>query len=76
VTPARLRYGWSELDTYGEWVQIPGRGLGWSFYAQAGLSPYCCGMWRWYSGFGWVWLSSEPWGWSPYHCSTWPRVGK
>jgi ferric-dicitrate binding protein FerR (iron transport regulator) len=66
-----LRYGWSELDTYGEWVQIPGRGVGWSPYAQAGWSPYSSGAWRWYPGFGWVWTSSEPWGWLPYHCGRW-----
>jgi hypothetical protein len=71
VGPMGLRYGWSELDTYGEWVQIPGRGLAWSPYAQAGWSPYSSGMWQWYPGFGWVWISSEPWGWLPYHCGEW-----
>jgi hypothetical protein len=71
VGPLGLRYGWSELDTYGEWVQIPGRGLGWSPYARAGWSPYSSGMWRWYPGLGWIWISNEPWGWLPYHCGLW-----
>jgi ferric-dicitrate binding protein FerR (iron transport regulator) len=71
VGPMGLRYGWSELDTYGEWVQVPGRGFGWSPYAQAGWSPYSSGTWQWYPGFGWVWISSEPWGWLPYHCGRW-----
>jgi hypothetical protein len=66
-----LRYGWNELDTYGEWVRIPGRGLAWSPYAQAGWSPYSFGTWQWYPGFGWVWASGEPWGWLPYHCGQW-----
>jgi hypothetical protein len=71
VEPLGQRYGWSELDTYGEWVQIPDRGLGWSPYAQAGWSPYSSGMWRWYPGLSWVWISGEPWGWLPYHCGQW-----
>jgi hypothetical protein len=78
VGPLGLRYGWSELDTYGEWVQIPGRGFGWSPYARAGWSPYSSGTWQWYPGFGWVWISSEPWGWLPYHCGQWyydPSIG-
>ena len=78
VGPLGLRYGWSELDTYGEWVQVPGRGLVWSPYARAGWSPYSSGTWQWYPGFGWVWISSEPWGWLPYHCGRWhydPSLG-
>jgi hypothetical protein len=78
VGPLGLRYGWSELDTYGEWVQIPGRGFGWSPYARAGWSPYTDGRWEWYPGFGWVWISGEPWGWLPYHCGQWrydPSIG-
>jgi hypothetical protein len=69
--PTGLRAGWSDLDTYGEWVQIPGRGLSWSPYAQPGWFPYSNGVWQWYPGFGWVWISSEPWGWLPYHCGRW-----
>ena len=71
VKPLGLRYGWSELDSYGEWVQVPGDGFGWSPYARAGWSPYSSGSWQWYPGFGWVWISSEPWGWLPYHCGEW-----
>ena len=64
-------YGWSDLDTYGEWANIPGRGYGWAPYAQAGWSPFSMGMWNWYPAFGWTWISSEPWGWLPYHCGFW-----
>ncbi len=71
-------YGWSDLDTYGEWVGISGGGYGWSPYAQAGWSPYTNGQWEWYPGFGWTWISGEPWGWLTDHCGTWdidPQVG-
>jgi len=71
VGPSGMRAGWSDLDTYGEWVQIAGRGIGWSPYAQAGWSPYTQGSWGWYPGTGWTWISSEPWGWLPYHCGFW-----
>lgn len=63
--------GWSDLDTYGEWVQIAGRGVGWSPYVPAGWSPYTMGNWGWYPGMGYTWISSEPWGWLPYHCGLW-----
>jgi ferric-dicitrate binding protein FerR (iron transport regulator) len=65
------RYGWSELDTYGEWVALPGGRFGWSPYAGAGWSPYINGLWQFYPGFGWTWISGEPWGWLPYHCGLW-----
>jgi uncharacterized membrane protein YgcG len=64
-------YGWSDLDTYGEWAEIPGSGYGWAPYAPMGWSPYSAGMWNWYPSFGWTWISSEPWGWLPYHCGLW-----
>jgi hypothetical protein len=69
--PGGTRYGISELDAYGEWAAIPGRGYGWSPYARAGWSPYTSGMWSMYPGFGWTWISNEPWGWLPYHCGLW-----
>ena len=71
VHPIGPRYGWSELDTYGEWVGLPGGRFGWSPYARAGWSPYTNGQWGWYPGFGWTWISGEPWGWLPYHCGQW-----
>jgi hypothetical protein len=73
-----LRFGWSELYTYGEWLRIPGRGLGWSPYVRAGWSPYSRGMWQWSPDLGWVWIPDEPWGWLPYHCGQWyydPSIG-
>jgi ferric-dicitrate binding protein FerR (iron transport regulator) len=71
VHPVGPSYGWNELDTYGEWVQLRGGRFGWSPYAQAGWSPYTNGQWESYPGIGWTWVSAEPWGWLPYHCGEW-----
>jgi len=71
IAPEGQRYGWSDLDRYGEWARIPNYGYGWSPYAPAGWTPFSLGMWGNYPGFGWTWVSSEPWGWLPYHCGEW-----
>ncbi len=64
-------YGWSDLDTYGDWAYFPGYGYGWAPYEPMGWSPYSVGMWDWYSPFGWTWIGGEPWGWLPYHYGLW-----
>ena len=64
-------YGWSDLDTYGEWAMFPGFGYGWAPFASMGWSPYSMGMWGWYPGMGYTWISGEPWGWLPYHYGMW-----
>jgi hypothetical protein len=64
-------YGWSDLDTYGEWAMFPGFGYGWSPFAPMGWAPYSVGMWNWYPGMGYTWISGEPWGWLPYHYGSW-----
>jgi hypothetical protein len=66
-----VRYGWSDLDAYGEWAFFPGFGYGWSPFASMGWSPYTMGMWSWYPGMGYTWISGEPWGWMPYHYGSW-----
>ena len=71
VHPRGASYGWSDLNTYGEWVTLPGSRFGWSPYAQAGWSPYTYGMWQWYGGMGWSWISGDPWGWVTDHCGMW-----
>jgi hypothetical protein len=65
------RYGWSDLNAYGEWGFFPGFGYGWSPFASAGWSPYSMGMWSWYPGMGYTWIAGEPWGWLPYHYGNW-----
>ena len=71
VSARGLRYGWSELDAYGEWARIPGYGYGWAPYAPLGWTPFSMGMWSYYPSLGMTWISSEPWGWLPYHCGWW-----
>ena len=64
-------YGWSDLDTYGEWATVPGFGYGWMPFAPMGWSPFSMGMWNSYPGMGYTWISGEPWGWLPYHYGSW-----
>ena len=64
-------YGWSDLNTNGEWAMFPGFGYGWMPFAALGWSPYSMGMWGWYPGTGYTWISGEPWGWLPYHYGLW-----
>jgi hypothetical protein len=64
-------YGWSDLNTYGEWAMYPGFGYGWSPFASMGWAPYTLGMWGWYPGIGYTWIAGEPWGWLPYHYGVW-----
>jgi hypothetical protein len=64
-------YGWSDLDTYGDWSFFPGYGYGWAPYEPAGWSPYSAGMFGYYPGWGFTWISGEPWGWLPYHNGLW-----
>jgi hypothetical protein len=71
VHPTGPAYGWSDLNTYGEWVTLPGNRFGWSPYAPAGWSPYTYGMWNSYGGMGWTWISADPWGWVTDHCGMW-----
>jgi hypothetical protein len=71
VHPTGASYGWSDLNTYGEWITLPSGTFGWSPYALAGWSPYTYGTWAWYPGMGWVWISADPWGWVTDHCGLW-----
>jgi hypothetical protein len=71
VHPLGPSYGWGELNTYGEWMTLPGRRFAWAPYAQAGWAPYTSGQWAWYPGYGWTWVSADPWGWVTDHCGAW-----
>ena len=64
-------YGWSDLNTYGEWIMLPTGRFGWTPYATAGWSPFSHGMWQMYPGMGWTWVSADPWGWVTDHCGMW-----
>ncbi len=71
VASPGMLYGWSDLNTYGEWGFFPGFGYGWSPFVAAGWSPFTMGMWSWYPGMGYTWIGGEPWGWLPYHFGAW-----
>jgi len=61
----------SELQEYGEWVNVPAYGYVWRPRVAVGWSPYVYGHWVWISPYGWTWVSYEPWGWYPYRCGYW-----
>jgi hypothetical protein len=65
-------YGVSDLNYYGNYMNVPGYGWGWQPYlAGAGWSPFQDGAWAWYPGFGYTWVSGYPWGWMPYRYGNW-----
>jgi hypothetical protein len=64
--------GIDDLDTYGNWEQIPEHGWAWTpSQVNVGWQPYVDGRWMWQDPWGWTWVSSEPWGWAPYHYGRW-----
>jgi hypothetical protein len=68
-------YGYSDLNRYGNFFDVPGYGLLWrptSFGAN--WDPYSDGYWSYYPGSGYVWISSYPWGWTPYRYGNWQYV--
>jgi FecR protein len=64
--------GWSDLDYYGDWYNVPGYGMAWSpSGVGSGWDPFGVGAWGYYSGIGYTWISGYSWGWWPYHCGAW-----
>lgn len=61
-----------ELDTAGEWVDVPEYGYVWlpTVVVSVDWAPYRLGRWFWRGG-DYVWISFEPWGWVPYHYGRW-----
>jgi len=65
-------YGLSDLNYYGNFMMIPGYGLGWQpFFMDAAWNPFMDGAWAWYPGMGYMWVSGYPWGWMPYNYGNW-----
>ncbi len=60
----------ADLDSYGEWVNIPGMGTVWRPDYQNDWQPYSNGYWA-YTNDGWMWVSNEPYGWIVYHYGYW-----
>lgn len=71
--PDNSNPAWSDLDSNGNWYDVPGQGYVWSPYEaqSAGWDPYAYGNWMWTPGFGYGWVSSEPWGFMPYQMGMW-----
>jgi hypothetical protein len=67
--------GSSDLDTYGQWNEVPDYGWCWTPQVDAGWVPYSAGNWGYEPYWGWTWISSEPWGWAPYHYGRWFMYG-
>jgi hypothetical protein len=65
-------YGVSDLNYYGNYMNVPGYGWGWQpYFIGANWSPFQDGGWVWYPGYGYMWVSSYPWGWMPYRYGNW-----
>jgi hypothetical protein len=65
-------YGMSDLNYYGNYMNVPGYGWGWQpYFVGAGWSPYQDGGWAYYPGQGYMWVSAYPWGWMPYRYGNW-----
>ena len=60
----------SVLDSYGQWVNVPGLGTVWRPYDENNWQPYYNGQWIW-TDQGWLWQSDEPYGWVVYHYGNW-----
>jgi len=67
--------GSSDLDTYGQWEQVPDYGWCWTPQVDAGWVPYSAGNWGYEPYWGYTWISAEPWGWAPYHYGRWFMYG-
>ncbi len=64
---------WNDLDSSGNWYDVPGQGYVWSPYeaASAAFDPYGYGNWMWTPGYGYLWVSGYPWGYMPFQCGAW-----
>ncbi len=64
---------WGDLDSNGNWYNVPGEGYVWAPYeaTNASWDPYGCGNWVWTPQFGYVWVSCESWGYLPYTSGYW-----
>jgi FecR protein len=67
----RYYTGSQDLDTYGQWQNVPDYGDVWVPNEPEGWAPYRNGNWTWEPYYGWTWVGYEPWGWAPYHYGRW-----
>lgn len=64
---------WNDLDSNGNWYNVPGQGYVWSPFeaSSAGWDPYGCGHWMSTPRWGYIWVSCESWGYLPFQCGAW-----
>jgi hypothetical protein len=68
-------YGYSDLNYYGAYSNVPGYGMMWQpYFTGVGWDPFMDGAWAWYPGFGYMYVSAYPWGWMPYRYGNWVFV--
>jgi len=67
----RRETGAQDLDTYGQWQNVPDYGDVWVPNEPEGWAPYRDGNWTYEPYYGWTWVGYEPWGWAPYHYGRW-----
>ncbi|PKL83513.1 MAG: hypothetical protein CVV24_04690 [Ignavibacteriae bacterium HGW-Ignavibacteriae-3] len=64
------RNSFSDLDYYGQWINVPRLGNVWRPNSGYDWSPYNTGQWE-LTDRGWMWFSDEPYGWIVYHYGNW-----
>ncbi|HXM95153.1 MAG TPA: DUF6600 domain-containing protein [Candidatus Dormibacteraeota bacterium] len=68
--------GYSDLDDYGDWNEVPEYGHVWyPRVVRVGWAPYSVGYWNWVGPWGWTWVDEEPWGFAPFHYGRWAYIG-
>jgi hypothetical protein len=69
-------YGVSDLNYYGNFLNLAGYGSCWQpYFIGLGWDPFLDGAWMWDPNFGYWWVSGYPWGWMPYHYGSWMYAG-
>jgi uncharacterized protein DUF6600/FecR-like protein len=68
-------YGFSDLNYYGAFNNVPGYGMMWQpYFTGVGWDPFMDGAWGYYPGIGYMFASAYPWGWMPYRYGNWMFV--
>lgn len=68
-------YGFSDLNYYGAFSNVPGYGMMWQpYFTGVGWDPFMDGAWGYYPGYGYMFASAYPWGWMPYRYGNWMFV--
>jgi hypothetical protein len=68
-------YGYSDLNYYGGFSNVPGYGMMWQpYFTGIGWDPFMDGAWSFYPGYGYMFVSAYPWGWMPYRYGNWMFV--